>query len=96
MSILDDIKYLKEHYKNRLNWYFAAAERVEGDIQLLWNEYFISKSNTLKLMELDRTFSIYCKALEYFRSNASIIEKRLDQLEKEEYAIINKGSEPIS
>ena len=100
VAVLNDIKELKAYYTNSLNWYFAAIERTESDIQLLWNEYFLFKTKpiglTTKLAEINNSFQILKSALDHFRANAIIIEKRLDDLDKQEYAIINNNDDPIN
>jgi hypothetical protein len=100
MGVLNDIKALREHYTNRWKWYLAAIDRLESDIQFLWNDYFLSRgkiqNNTIKLLEIEKSFELLKTALDYFRSNAAIVEKRLDDLDKQEYAIINTNDEPIN
>jgi hypothetical protein len=100
MAVLNDIKSLREYYTNRWKWYLAAIDRIESDIQLLWNDYFLIKTKSpasnIKLAEVDKSFQMLKNALDYFRSNAAIVEKRLDDLDKQEYAITNTGDEPIN
>lgn len=97
---MNDIKLLREHYTNKWKWNLAAIDRLESDIQLIWNDYFLEKNknpkNSMKLLETDKTFQLLKNALDYFRSNALMIEKRLDDLDKQEYAIINNHDEPIN
>jgi hypothetical protein len=100
MSAQNDVKILRDYYTNRWKWYLAAVDRVESDIQILWNDYFLEANknpkNTLKLHETDKTFQLLKNALDYFRSNALIVEKRLDDLDKQEYAINSNNNEPIN
>jgi len=100
MGVLNDIQTLKNHYTTEWKWYLAAVDRIETDIQMLWNDYFLSRNkpptNHIKLMEMDKSFQILRAALDYFRSCALIIEKRLDDLDKQEYAITNRDDEPIN
>ena len=90
--ILKDINDLKNHYKSKLEWYFAAIERTESEIQSMWNDYFLSKKfapHSIKLFEIEKTFTILKDALQYFKQCAAATEKRLEELEKQEYAILN-------
>lgn len=99
MDVLNDIKELREHYTSRWKWYLAAIDRIEGDIQILWNDYFLEKSRqvrSVKVFELEKSFQIFTNALNYFRENADIVKKRLDDLDRQEYAIINNGDDPIN
>jgi hypothetical protein len=92
VALLNDIKLLREHYSQKWKWYLAAIDRLESDIQLLWNDYFLERSrplNTIKLIETDKNFQLMKSALDYFRTCSSMMEKRLDELDKQEYAIIN-------
>ena len=100
MAVKEDIKLLRDHYSQKWKWYLAAIDRLESDIQVLWNEYFLEKSrsprNNIKLIETDKTFQTLKEALDYFRENAKIIEKRLDDLDKQEYAILNSVIDPMN
>lgn len=97
MSILEDIKLLKDHYTSMLNWYSSAIERIELDIQKLWNDYFLSKnSNTIKLTEVENSFKILKSGSEHFRAAFHITEKRLDELDKQEYALINNKKDTMN
>jgi hypothetical protein len=99
MNVLEDIKLLKEHYTNRINWYYSAIDRLETDIQKLWNEYFtisFNPTSRLKLMDIERCFSIMKLALEYFKESVVITEKKLEDLKKQEYAIISTNDKPIN
>jgi predicted RNase H-like nuclease (RuvC/YqgF family) len=99
MSIIEDIKLLKAHYQNKLNWYHAGIDRLESDIQIMWNEYFLKSRSSLTqihLQELEKNFSILRTAIEYFKQRIESLEKRLAELEKQEYAIINKGEGPVN
>lgn len=99
MDILNDIKYLKEHYTAKWQWYLAAIERLENDIQLLWNDYFLDKNRSnrsTRLQETEKSFQTLRMALDYFRENANRMKKRLDELDGQEYAIINNDDEPLN
>lgn len=99
MSITDDIKMLREHYTKRLHWNMAAIDRLESDIQGLWNNYFLNNGhqiNHFKLIELEKSFSILKQAIDYFRNSSLILEKRLDDLDKQEYAFINSKKETLN
>jgi hypothetical protein len=100
MAVREDIKLLREHYNQKWKWYLAAIDRLESDIQILWNDYFLDKSksplNNMKLIETDKTFQTLKDALDYFRASAKIVEKRLDDLDKQEYAILNSDIDPFN
>ena len=99
MQISDDIRMLREHYSKRLEWNIAAIDRLESDIQGLWNEYFLKYNyvnSHIRLSEIEKSFLILKSAIEYFRNSSLIIEKRLDDLDKQEYALINNKKETLN
>ncbi len=100
MSVFDDIKSLKSHYQNRLNWYLEAIDSVESEIQDLWSDYLSVRKpthvKTMKLLEIENSFIVLRSAIEYFRTSALLTEKRLDELDKQEYALISKGDGPVN
>jgi hypothetical protein len=99
MSISDDIKMLREHYNKRLEWNMAAIDRLESDIQGLWNEYFLKYNyvnSHIRLVEIEKSFVILKSAIDYFRSSSLILEKRLDDLNNQEYALINNKKETLN
>jgi hypothetical protein len=100
MSVFDDIKSLRSHYKNRLNWYLSVIDAIEDEIQDLWRDYLSIKkppiAKSIKLLELNNSFVILKSSIEYFRQCVLIVEKRLDDLEKQEYALLNKGDDPVN
>lgn len=97
MSIFDDIIFLKEHLKNKINWYSSAIERIENDIQKIWNEYFLSRNpSSIKLIELETSFRILQSGYEFFIEAKLIAEKKLQELEKQEYALISTNKENIN
>lgn len=99
LDTLNDISSLREHYSTRFKWYLAAIDRLESDIQILWNDYFLEKSRqtrSVKLLEIDQNFKFLKEALVYFRESADLTKKRLDELDRQEYAIINNNDDPIN
>lgn len=99
MSIFDDIATLREHYKNRRDWYLSAIERIESDIQHLWIGYFDSENeflNSFKIQEVGKNFAIMKDALAYFRDALDFSEKRLEELRQQEYALKGKKDSQIN
>lgn len=99
MSISDDIKMLRDYYSKRLEWNMAAVDRLESDIQGLWNDYFLKYNyvnSHIRLVEIEKSFLILKSAIEYFRHSSLILEKRLDDLEKQEYAIVTNKKETLN
>jgi hypothetical protein len=99
MPLFDDIKILKEHYNNLITWHIGAITKIDMDIQSYWNEYFVIKNHTgksLKLLEIDRSFKILKEARLHFSESLNQIQKKLDDIEKQEYAIINSGKDSIN
>jgi hypothetical protein len=99
MSIFDDIIILRKHYKDRRDWYFSAIERIESDIQHLWEEYFKSPHDYLssyKIQEVGKDFLILKDSLTYFREAIEISEKRLEDLKQQEYALKGKKDNQIN
>jgi len=100
MSVFNDIKDLRRHYKNQLNWYFTAIEKIEADIQDLWGEYFAVKKPTqskmMKLLEIENSFQILRSGIDHFRNCVATTEKRLDDLKREEDALMSKGDRPVN
>lgn len=99
MPISDDIRMLREHYSKRLEWNIAAIDRLESDIQGLWNEYFLKYNyvnSHIRLSEIEKSFLILKSAIEYFRNSSLIIEKRLDDLNNQEYALVNNKKETLN
>ena len=98
--VYDDFKILKSHYTSRRDWYLAAIERLENDIQKVWNDYFIMKGqqyiNTIKIHEVSLAFNALKEASIYFREQLLTIEKRLEELTKQEYALFSKGDSPVN
>ena len=99
VSIFDDIASLRRHYKERRDWYLTAIERLESDIQHLWNEYFKSEVDYLsgfKVQEVGKTFVIMKDALNYFRESLDFSEKRLEDLKQQEYALKSKKDSQLN
>lgn len=93
MSIFEDINYLREHIKKRRDWYIQAIERVESDIQHQWADNFRDENlaiNSFKIQELGKSFDVLKSALDYFRDALSRSEKRLEELNEQEYALKRK------
>ena len=92
MSILSDIEFLKSHFESRRTWYVAAIDSIESEIVYLWNDYFLMKGNkSLKLLEIERSFKILKESKLFFSESLKEIEKKLDDLKRQEYAILNNG-----
>ena len=93
VTIFEDINYLREHLKKRRDWYILAIERAEADIQHQWAENFKDDNlaiNSFKIQELGKSFAVLRDALDYFRDALSRTEKRLEELNEQEYALKRK------
>lgn len=99
MSVFDDIRELREHYISRRNWYLMAIERMESDIQGLWNDHFSKESdmiNSFEFQEVGKVFGFMREALWYFKDNLEYTEKRLEDLRLQEYALKSKSDSEMN
>lgn len=93
VSIFDDINSLRDHIKKRRDWYIFVIERVETDIQKVWAENLKDENlalNGFKIQELGKSFDVLREGLQYFREALLRTEKRLEELNEQEYALKRK------